>query len=99
MPDLSALILGAISKKSYKPMTAKALARQLGVADHSYREFRSTLRSLIKEGKAQVGKNDVIRPAVSLPLVTGTFKRLKAGDGVVRVETQEGLPPQEYYVP
>jgi ribonuclease R len=99
MPDLSALILGAISKKSYKPMTAKALARQLGLADHSYREFRSTLRSLIKEGKAQVGKNDIIRPAVSLPLVTGTFKRLKAGDGVVRVETEEGLPPQEYYVP
>jgi ribonuclease R len=99
MPDLSALILGAISKKSYKPMTAKALARQLGLADHSYREFRSTLRSLIKEGKAQVGKNDVIRPAVSLPVVTGTFKRLKAGDGVVRVETEEGVPPQEYYVP
>jgi ribonuclease R len=99
MPDLSALILGAISKKSYKPMTAKALARQLGLADHSYREFRNTLRSLIKEGKAQVAKNDVIRPAVSLPVVTGTFKRLKAGDGVVRVETEEGVPPQEYYVP
>ena len=32
MPDLSALILAAISKKSYKPMTAKALARKLGLA-------------------------------------------------------------------
>jgi ribonuclease R len=99
MPDLSALILGAISKKSYKPMTAKALARKLGLADHAAREFRTTLRGLIKEGKARVGKNDVILPAASLPLATGTFKRLKVGDGVVRVPTEEGLPPQEYYVP
>jgi len=99
MPDLSALILGAISKKSYKPMTAKALARKLGLADHSLREFRGTLRALIKEGKARVGKNDLILPPESVPRARGTFKRLKGGDGVVRVATEEGLPPQEYYVP
>jgi ribonuclease R len=99
MPDLSALILSALSKKSYKPTTAKALARQLGLEQHAYREFRKALRGLIKEGKVQVGKNDAIRPAISLPRVRGTFKRLKAGDGVVRVPTEEGLPPQEYYVP
>jgi ribonuclease R len=99
MRDLSALILSALSKKSYKPTTAKALARQLGLEQHAYREFRSALRGLIKEGKAQIGKNDIIRPAVSLPRVRGTFKRLKDGDGVVRVPTEEGLPPHEYYVP
>src|SRR3954466_14764426 len=99
MPDLEALILGAISKKSYQPMTAKALARKLGLAEHAHREFRTALRALIKEGKAQVSKNDVIRPAVSLPRARGTFKRLKDGDGVVRVPTEEGLPPQEYPLP
>ena len=99
MPDISALILGAISKKSYKPMTAKALARKLGLAEHSAREFRSALRALIKEGKAQVGKNDTIMPPPSFPRARGTFKRLKDGDGVVRVPTEAGLPPQEYYVP
>src|SRR5262245_58998421 len=99
MADLSALILGALAKKSYKPMTGKALARKLGLDDHAYREFRSTLRALIREGKVQVGKNDTIRPAVSLPRARGTFKRLSRGDGVVRVATDEGLPPQEYFVP
>ena len=99
MPDLSALILGAISKKSYKPMTAKALARKLGLADTSAREFRSALRALIKEGKAQVGKNDTISAPPSFPRARGTFKRLKDGDGVVRVAVETGLPPQEYYVP
>src|SRR4051812_19252718 len=99
MPDLAALILGAISKKSYKPMTAKALARKLGLDQNSSREFRTALRALIKEGKAQVGKNDTILAPPSLPRARGTFKRLKDGDGVVRVPTVEGLPPQEFYVP
>lgn len=99
MPDLAAQILAAISKKSYQPMTAKALARKLGLAGTSVREFRAALKGLLRDGKAQLGKNDTIRPAPSLPRVRGTFKRLSAGDGIVRVPTEEGLPPQEYYVP
>lgn len=99
MRDLSALILNAISKKSYQPMSAKALARKLGLAETSHREFRAALKGLIREGKAQLGKNDTIRPAQSLPKAVGTFKRLKSGDGIVRVETEKGLPPKEYYVP
>ena len=58
MRDLSALILNAISKKSYQPMSPKALARKLGLEETSYREFRGALRGLVKEGKAQLGKND-----------------------------------------
>src|SRR5258708_2493029 len=99
MADLSALILGAISKKSYQPMSANALARKLGLAETSSREFRSALKGLMREGKAVLGKNDTIRPAASMPRAKGTFKRLKDGDGVVRVATEVGLPPQEFYVP
>src|SRR6476660_5514090 len=99
MRDLAALILNAISKKSYQPMSPKALARKLGLADTSYREFRGALRGLVKEGKAQLGKNDTIRPAPSLPKAVGVFKRLSGGDGIVRVETETGLAPQEYFVP
>ncbi|HEX3146546.1 MAG TPA: ribonuclease R [Gemmataceae bacterium] len=99
MPDIAALILAALAKKSYQPMTAKALARKLGLAETSSREFRSALKALMREGKAVLGKNDTIRPAASLPRATGTFKRLKDGDGVVRVANAEGLPPHEYHVP
>src|SRR3954468_6520681 len=99
MPDISTLILAALAKKSYQPMTAKALARKLGLAETSSREFRSALKALIREGKAQIGKNDTIRPAPTLPKARGTFKRLKDGDGIVRVANTEGLPPQEYHVP
>jgi ribonuclease R len=99
MRDLAALILNAISKKSYQPMSPKALARKLGLADTSYREFRGALRGLVKEGKAQLGKNDTVRPAPSLPKAVGIFKRLSGGDGLVRVETETGLAPQEYFVP
>jgi ribonuclease R len=99
MRNLAALILNAISKKSYQPMSPKALARKLGLADTSYREFRGALRGLVKEGKAQLGKNDTVRPAPSLPKAVGIFKRLSGGDGIVRVETETGLAPQEYFVP
>jgi len=99
MRDLAALILNAISKKSYQPMSPKALARKLGLAETSYREFRGALRGLVKEGKAQLGKNDTVRPAPSLPKAIGIFKRLSGGDGIVRVETETGLTPQEYFVP
>jgi ribonuclease R len=98
MRDISALILNAISKKSYQPMSAKALARKLGL-EASFREFRNALKGLIREGKAQLGKNDTIRPAPALPKAVGIFKRLKGGDGVVRIETEKGLAPQEYYIP
>jgi ribonuclease R len=99
MRDLSALILSAVAKKSYQPTTPKALARKLGLPETSFREFRTALRALAREGKVQVGKNDTIRPAPSLPRAKGTFKRLSGGDGVVRVPTGEGLPPHEYHVP
>ena len=99
MPDIAALILNTISKKSYQPMGPKALARKIGLADTSYREFRNALRTLLREGKVQLGKNDTVRPVPALPKAIGTFKRLKGGDGVVRVEAEEGLPPKEYYVP
>jgi ribonuclease R len=99
MRDLGALILNAVARKSYQPMTAKALARKLGLEETAYREFRRALRTLINEGKVQVGKNDTIRPAPSLPRAKGVFKRLTGGDGIVRVFTEEGLPPHEYYVP
>src|SRR5881409_644464 len=99
MRDLSVLILNAISKKSYQPMSPKALARKLGLEQTAYREFRSALKGLVREGKAQLGKNDTVRPAQSLPKAVGTFKRLSGGDGIVRVDTEAGLAPQEFYVP
>src|SRR5262245_11061991 len=99
MRDLSALILSAVAKKSYQPMTPKALARTLGLAETSYRELRGPLRALAREGKAQLGKKDTIRPAPPLPRATGTCKHLARVEGVRRVPTGEGLPPHEYYVP
>ena len=99
MPDIADQILNAISKKAYQPMSAKALARKLGLADASFREFRAALKGLLQQGKAQLGKNDTIRPAATVPVARGTFKRLAKGDGIVRIPSEEGLPPQEYYVP
>jgi ribonuclease R len=99
MRDLTALILSATSKKDYQPMRAKSLSRSLGVEEFDGREFRSALKKLIREGKIQVDQDDFIRPVKALPKLTGTFKRLAKGDGIVFVKSDEGLKPHEYFIP
>jgi len=96
--EISKRILQAISKKGYQPLSAKALARNLGLEEAASREFRRALKELLREGKAQLGKNDTIRPVPSTPKLKGTFKRLASGDGIVRVPNPDG-PPHEYRVP
>ena len=56
--------------------------------------------ALIREGKAQLGKNDTVRPAPSLPEgrrhVQAPHRRRRRRP---RRRPRTGLPPQEYYVP
>lgn len=99
MSEITDKILHFISKKSYTPLTPKALARKLELEQPAYREFKAALRKLVREGKAQLGKNDVIRPAESHPKVRGTYQRTGKGEGVVRVPGEEGTRPSEYQVP
>ena len=96
MADISALILAALAKKSYQPMSPKALARKLGLAETSAREFRGALKSLVREGKAQIGKNDTIRPApVAAARHAGTFKRLsRMATALFACPTPRGCRPR-----
>ena len=65
-------ILAALARKNYVPVKPKALARKLGVTQADYPQFRQVLRDLIKQGRAQFGKNHTVRPAASAPnTVTG----------------------------
>jgi ribonuclease R len=87
-------ILAALSRKSYQPLKAKALARKLGVLTPQYPEFRKALRELLRQGRIEVGRNQGIRPAQPHGTVAGTFRRTSTGAGYVRphpVEGQSGM--------
>ncbi|WP_020468732.1 ribonuclease R [Zavarzinella formosa] len=98
MQDLTPKILEAVTAKGYVPLTARTLARELDM-EVQPREFKKALQALLKEGKVQLGKNQTIRPGTPQKTITGTFKRLQRGDGIVRVEKGEGERYEEFFVP
>lgn len=90
MPDLESQILSAIARKSYEPLKPKALARKLGVSQARYGDFRRALRELLKQGRAELGKNHTVRPTQPHGTVTGTFRRTTGGFGFVRPHAIDG---------
>src|SRR5260370_5675095 len=84
MNDLTEQIVLALQRKNYQPLKAKALARKLGVPATEYDHFRRALRELIKQGRAEVGKNHAIRPAQPHGTVTGVYRRMSTGTGFLR---------------
>jgi ribonuclease R len=92
-------ILTVLSHKSYTPVKPKALARKLKITDDSYPAFRKTLKSLIADGRVEVGRNRTVRAADPSGTVVGTFRRIKSGAGYVRPHVPGGtIPGPDVYV-
>jgi len=90
MPDLESQILAVIGRRSYEPLKPKALARKVGVPQAKYAHFRTALRDLIKQGRAEFGKNHTVRAARPHGTVSGTFRRASTGVGFVRPHPVDG---------
>lgn len=99
MPDFSKLILSALGAKGYQPMKPKALAKSLGVNESAYTEFRNTLRKLISQGRAILGKNSTIRAVPTLPIAYGKFIRMRDGSGMVKTEKDKTFPSATFVIP
>jgi ribonuclease R len=90
MADLSEQILALLRRNSYSPLKPKALARKLGVTSGQYPEFKRAMRTLLREGRIEVGKNHTIRHTPPHGTVTGTYRRTSNGTGFVRPHPLEG---------
>lgn len=99
MLDLEPQILAALAQKNYSPIKPKALARRLGITAAHYGDFRRTLRSLVREGRAEIGKNHTVRPAQPHGTVTGIFRRTGSGLGFVRPHAINGTVSPEILIP
>jgi ribonuclease R len=99
MNDLETAVMAHLSKKNYQPLKPKPLAKKLGVPVGRYAEFRRVLRSLIKQGRIEIGKNHLLRPAPPHGTTTGTFRRAEAGHGFVRPHLVEGRAGTDIFIP
>src|ERR1700722_17643778 len=98
MSDLEPQILALVSKKTYQPLKPKALAKKLAVPVNRYSEFRKVLKSLLKQGLVELGKNHLIRTTPSHGTVTGVFRRAESGYGFVRPPIVDGLVGAEIFI-
>jgi ribonuclease R len=94
MPDFESQILTTLARKTYQPLKPKALARQIGVPQKQYGDFRRALRELLSQGRAEMGKNQTVRAARPHGTITGIYRQTSSGLGFVRphvVDGQAGL--------
>ena len=90
MPSFEEQILAEVSRKSYAPLKPKALARKLGVPLDDYRDFRSVLKELLRDGRLELAKNHTLRLAAPHGTVVGTFRSTTKGSAYVRPVPVEG---------
>src|SRR5262245_13789635 len=99
MPDFTEQILAAVAKKGYQPLKPKALARKLGVPSSQYGDFSRALRELVKQGRAQLGKNHAVQPAPAHGAVAGIYRRTSSGLGFVRPHVIDGRAGPDIRIP
>jgi ribonuclease R len=99
MDDLEHQILAAVSRKNYQPLKPKALARQLGIPQARYGDFRRILRELIRQGRLERAKNQSVRAIPPHGTVTGVYRRTSAGTGFVRPHPVDGTFGPEVLIP
>jgi ribonuclease R len=88
--DFTEQLLAILNRKTYQPLTPKALARKLGVPPAQEAAFKQTLRDLIDQGRIELGKNKTVRLSRPHGTITGTYRRLPSGVGFVRPHAVDG---------
>src|SRR5262245_3310275 len=99
MADLETQIIATVGRRSYIPLKPKALARKLGVVGSQYAHFRNVLRTLLKQGRVQLGKNHTVRQAPPHGTATGVFRKAGGGFGFVRPHAVDGQVGPEIFIP
>jgi len=98
MTDWTSQILSILSERGYQPLKPKQLAKKLGVVENDYPQFRKTLKSLIQEGRIDLGKNNVLRAADQFGSLVGIYKRTNSGHGFVRPSATEAAPVADVFI-
>lgn len=99
MSDLQTRILSALAHPSYHAVKPKALARKLEVPPAETDAFKAALKELIRLGRIEIGKGNLVRQVGAHGTLTGIFRKAQAGFGFVRPNPEEGHRFTEVYIP
>ncbi|MEX0724662.1 MAG: ribonuclease R [Planctomycetaceae bacterium] len=83
MSDLEQKVMGYISRGGYRPRSAKALAKKLGIPREEYDAFRECLAQLQQKNQIKVDEDGKIQSTSGSGLIAGIVKRLDSGNGVL----------------
>ncbi|MBV8270494.1 MAG: ribonuclease R [Planctomycetaceae bacterium] len=92
-------ILKLVSEPDYRPLTLKALSRRLEVAPEDYAEFRAVVKSLVREGRLDIGKDKRLGKPSTQETIIGIFRRSPKGFGFVRPHVSKAKDDQIYISP
>jgi ribonuclease R len=84
MSEIAERVMALLAEAHYRPITLKAMSRQLEVEPAHYPEFRRAVRDLIREGKVHLSRDKALRLPDRKGLLTGLFRRTAKGFGFVR---------------
>jgi len=100
MSDLQTRIISLLAQANYHPLKPKALARKLGVTTGEYENYKTVLKTLIDEGRVEIGKGNAVRQlGAHGTTITGIFRKAQAGFGFVRPNPDEGHKFTEVFIP
>ncbi len=85
-------VLGLVARSDYRPITLKAMSRRFAIPPEDYPDFRSAVKSLVREGKLDLAKDKTLsKPTeTSKGTIVGTFRRASKGFGFVRPHESTG---------
>lgn len=98
MAEFAARVMGVITGPGYRPMTLKALSRELLVEAADYPDFRRLVKSLINDGKLHVARDKTLSIPDRSGMIVGLFRRSSKGFGFVRPHGA-GRGPEDVYIP
>lgn len=80
-------IVQHLAKRQYQPRKAKGLAREMGVADEEYGDFREAVKALMSTGRIVMGSASALTLPEPAHRVVGQFRYNPRGFGFVIPDT------------
>ncbi len=111
--DLERRILDFVARPRYQPVKPRVIAERLNLSKEEAREAKRAVKRLVRRGQLAYGANHLVKPAEpdspKSGRVVGTFQRMQAGFGFVRLHDpatgapfargQQAEPPEDVYIP
>ncbi len=84
-------VLDYIAAHPDRPLKARALAREIGVADENYADYRDAVREMIAEGRLTLGPGRALLLPATRGEIVGVFRRHRLGFGFVQTAGRDDL--------